>query len=584
MKIWQLWLRLMGYAPGTLAATILFEFLRMALQYAPALIIRRMFDVLPASGTLNPALWILIALLVSTALAQVVIFISANWMHVTFSSLVGSLLRHNAVESIYRRPGALTLPVPVGDVVKRLGPGIPEITRSLRSVILQTLGAVTMLIAVYIMARTNLPLTVVALAPLVIAAVAVNRAGARLVDLRRASLAAEGQIGAFLREIFGAVQTVKVAGAEERVAQRFVDFNEARRKRVLQERLFQDVIMTSLLQNISYLSTGLLLLLAWRYMLAGTFTISDFALFTYFLPIISSFAMEFGQTFTAYKRSEAAFERLSEPLEKKEVSRLARHQPIYLTGKVPDMPQPDPLAPGEHLKTLEITHLTCLHPDLKRGIHNVSLRIDRGTVTAVTGRVGAGKTTLLRVLLGLLPVQSGEIYWNELKVEDPGTFFVPPRAVYVRQTPQLFSTTLRENILLGLPEDRLEGAVQAAVLDQDLPALERGLETQIGPRGVKLSGGQLARAATARALARPAELLVFDDVSSALDLETEQLLWTRLRQLSATLLVATHRREALSRADQIIVLKDGRVEAAGKLGTLLETCKEMKKLWIGELD
>ena len=584
MKIWQLWLRLMGYAPGTLAATILFEFLRMALQYAPALIIRRMFDVLPASGTLNPALWILIALLVSTALAQVVIFISANWMHVTFSSLVGSLLRHNAVESIYRRPGALTLPVPVGDVVKRLGPGIPEITRSLRSVILQTLGAVTMLIAVYIMARTNLPLTVVALAPLVIAAVAVNRAGARLVDLRRASLAAEGQIGAFLREIFGAVQTVKVAGAEERVAQRFVNFNEARRKRVLQERLFQDVIMTSLLQNISYLSTGLLLLLAWRYMLAGTFTISDFALFTYFLPIISSFAMEFGQTFTAYKRSEAAFERLSEPLEKKEVSRLARHQPIYLTGKVPDMPQPDPLAPGEHLKTLEITHLTCLHPDSKRGIHNVSLRMDRGTVTAVTGRVGAGKTTLLRVLLGLLPVQSGEIYWNELKVEDPGTFFVPPRAVYVRQTPQLFSTTLRENILLGLPEDRLEGAVQAAVLDQDLPALERGLETQIGPRGVKLSGGQLARAATARALARPAELLVFDDVSSALDLETEQLLWTRLRQLSATLLVATHRREALSRADQIIVLKDGRVEAAGKLGTLLETCKEMKKLWIGELD
>ena len=583
MKIWRLWLRLMGYAPGTLAATILFEFLRMALQYAPALIIRRMFDVLPASGTLNPALWTLIALLVSTALAQVVIFISANWMHATFSSLVGSLLRHNAVESIYRRPGALTLPVPVGDVVKRLGPGIPEITRPLRSVILQALGAVTMLIAVYIMARTNLPLTVVALAPLVIAAVAVNRASARLVDLRRASLAAEGQIGAFLREIFGSVLTVKVAGAEERVAQRFVNLNEARRKRVLQERLFQDVIMTSLLQNISYLSTGLLLLLAWRYMLAGTFTISDFALFTYFLPIISSFAMEFGQTFTAYKRSEAAFERLSEPLEKKEASRLARHQPIYLTGAVPDIPQPDPLTPDEHLKTLEITHLSCLHPDSKRGIHNVSLRIEGGTFTVVTGRVGAGKTTLLRALLGLLPVQSGEIYWNGQKVDDPANFFVPPRAVYVRQTPQLFSTTLQENILLGLPEDRLATAVQAAVLDQDLAALERGLETQVGPRGVKLSGGQISRAATARALARPAELLVLDDVSSALDVETENLLWPRLRSRAAALLVVTHRREALRQSDRILVLKDGSVEAVGKLETLLETCAEMNKLWVGEL-
>ena len=583
MKIWRLWLRLMGYAPGTLAATMVFEFLRMALQYVPALIIRRMFDVLTASGTLNMELWVLIALLVSTALAQVVVFISANWMHVTFSSLVGSLLRHNAVESLYQSPGASALPVPVGDVVKRLGPGIPEITRPLRLMVLQSLGVVSMLIAVYIMARTNLPLTVVALAPLVIAVAAVNRASTRLVHLRRASLEAEGHIGAFLREIFGAVQTVKVAGAEERAARRFVDLNEARRKRVLQERLFQDVIMTSLLQNISYLSTGLLLLLAWRYMLAGTFTISDFALFTYFLPIISNFAIEFGQTFTAYKRSEAAFERLSEPLEKKEVARLARYQPIYVTGKVPDIPLPDPPTPGDRLESLELAHLTCRYPDSQRGLHNVSLRLSGGTFTVITGRIGAGKTTLLRAFMGLLPIEGGEIYWNAKKVNDPASFFIPPRAVYVRQTPQLFSTTLRENILLGLSEDRVAQAVQAAVLEADLPALENGLETRVGPRGVKLSGGQIARTATARALARPADLLVLDDVTSALDVETEQRLWPRLRSRAATLLVVSHRREALKQADQVIVLKDGSVEATGQLDTLLQTCEEMQKLWVGEL-
>lgn len=583
MKTWVVWLRLMGYAPGTLAATLVLQFLRMAIPFVPALVISRMFDALTRSGGLTTELWILVALLISTALAQVVIFISANWMEQTFSGLVGTLIRHNFVEAIYRRPGAVTLPIPVGDVVTRLGPGVPQITRRLNDVLLQSLGVVTVVIAVWIMARINLSLTVVALAPLLFAAVAAHRASARITQLRRSTLAADGEIGSFLREIFSAVQMVQVAGAEARAAEHFVQLNEARRKRVLQESLFQDVLMTSLLQNISYLSMGLLLLLSWRYMLDGSFTISDFALFTYFLPIISDFAMKIGQIFTAYQQSAAAFERLCEPLEAGQSADLVRYQPVHLTGEVPDIFLPEPPGPGDRLESLEISGLTCLHPGSRLGIQNVSLRLEGGSFTAVTGRVGAGKTTLLRALLGLLPMQSGEIRWNGNPVGDVESFFVPPRAAYVRQAPGLFSATLRENILLGMPEDKLEDVVQAAVLEADLTALENSLETMVGPRGVKLSGGQIQRTAAARALARPATLLVLDDLSSALDVETEQQLWSRIKPLAATLLVVTHRHEALKRADNVIVLKEGRVEAAGKLDTLLETCQEMKELWAGEL-
>ena len=126
--------------------------------------------------------------------------------------------------------------------------------------------------------------------------------------------------------------------------------------------------------------------------------------------------------------------------------------------------------------------------------------------------------------------------------------------------------------------------MRAAALDTDLEQLENGLETVVGPRGVRLSGGQRQRAAAARMFIRQAELLVCDDLSSALDVETEQQLWERLfARRDATYLVVSHRRPLLQRADQIVVLKSGRVEDAGRLEPLLERCPEMRSLWEGRV-
>jgi ATP-binding cassette subfamily B protein/ATP-binding cassette subfamily C protein len=285
-----------------------------------------------------------------------------------------------------------------------------------------------------------------------------------------------------------------------------------------------------------------------------------------------------GDIVAQHRRTGVAYERIRALAVDATDEMLLDRQRVSLVGEEEiDLPT----IGVEPLEKLEVNGLNHWFPDGGEGLEGVDFEIDRGSFTVVSGRIGSGKSTLVRALLGLVPAQ-GEIRWNGKLVDDPASFFVPPRSAYTAQVPRLFSESLADNIAMGhrAARERLREAVQLAVLDPDLERLEHGLETMVGARGVKLSGGQVQRSAAARMLATEAELLVFDDLSSALDLHTEAELWRRLlAQREVTCLVVSHRRAALERADQILLMDGGQVVDRGRLKELLARSELMRSLW-----
>ena len=205
-------------------------------------------------------------------------------------------------------------------------------------------------------------------------------------------------------------------------------------------------------------------------------------------------------------------------------------------------------------------------------------------MTAIVGESGSGKTSILNLLLKVLEQTSGEITIDSVPLKDVSTDKWYDRIGYVGQEVFMFNGTIRENVLFGMRngnDSEIYKALEMANATEFVEKCDKGIDTIIGDNGVKLSGGQRQRLSIARALLRKPDILIFDEATSSVDNISERFIKETIKRLhkQITIINVAHRLSTIKDADEIIVLKDGKVKEVGRFEELFQDGRFFKKLY-----
>lgn len=543
------------------------------------ILVGMVFDRLTGAAGAAETAWTPVIVFAVLAISRNGVLIGADYRWIDYWLEQSLQLRRNLLKWLLGAPGSRVIPSSPGEAVSTFRDDVDDLLEYIENYV-DSGGLVVFGVgALAVMATIDVRLTVFVVVPLILTLVITQALSPQIRKRRRAMRIATENVTGYIGEMFGAVQAVKLARAEGPALDHFEQLNETRKAAALRD-TFLTELLRSVNVNMTTVGTALVLLVSAAAIRDGSFTVGELTVFITYLPRLTGYMAFAGDILAQHRRAGVAYERIRKLAVDAPDAELLDRTRVPLDGEAAvGADGTRPVSGG--FERLDVKDLTFQHSQSDDGIRGVDFAVEKGSFTVVTGRIGSGKTTLVRCLLGLLPAE-GEIRWNGQLVEDPASFLVPPRSAYTPQVPRLFSDTLEDNIALGqrVARERVREAVQLAVLDPDLQRLERGLDTMVGARGVKLSGGQIQRSAAARMFATQADLLVFDDLSSALDLHTEAMLWDRLfEQREVTCLVVSHRPAALARADQVLLMESGTIVDRGTLEELLDRSDLMQELW-----
>jgi len=353
-----------------------------------------------------------------------------------------------------------------------------------------------------------------------------------------------------------ALAGVRVVRAYRREAIEIERFREANEEYVARSRAMVR-LQGAFHPTLSFLLGLSALIVLWigsRHVIEGRLSMGDFVAFNVYVAMLSWPMIAFGWVTNMLQRGLAAWQRMFD---------ILRVEPSI---RDPDVA----VEPARIRGVVEFRDLTFAYNG-RAVLSRVSARVEPGQVLALVGPTGAGKSTLVELLPRLFDPPPGTVYVDGVDVRDLPLDTLRGAIGYVPQEPLLFSDTVAGNVAFGsrAPADGNDAAVGDAValaqLDADLAGFPRGLDTEVGERGITLSGGQKQRAALARALLTDPRILILDDALSAVDTHTEEAILARLREVMrrrTTILVA-HRISTVREADLILVLDDGQVAERG---------------------
>ncbi len=455
-----------------------------------------------------------------------------------------------------------------GDLVSRCSNDIGFIRGAFGFGFLQVANvSITLVLAVSFMLNMDIKTTVLIAIPMMISFAIIQMSIHYMFSFWRQANVQLGELSSLCLAAYKGVTAIQNYHAEPEVEQRFYE-----RNRVYLDTL-QVITRTRsfaipLVQMVGYTGIFLVIWFGGMKVIQGNLSMGEVAAFVGYINMVMPPLLSLGWMLNVFNRALPAIERLNEIL--------------FAEVKLPAVVEGAARLEGKIQMTAR--NLGCRFPgdELGKGfqLRDIDFDLPPGKVLGIVGPLGSGKTALLETLVRLNSLEPGRLFVNQVDAARMDLSDFRAHLSFIPQKALLFSTSLRNNLQIALPEGggdpeedgHLLSALECAGFDLDPKQFPHGLETQVGEKGVMLSGGQRQRIALARALLKRADIFLLDDVLSAVDHETEKRIITNIRRFAhgKSLIIASHRVSAIQWVDEILVLENGSISCRGTHEQLID--------------
>lgn len=449
-----------------------------------------------------------------------------------------------------------------GDLMNRISEDVSRVRMYVGPALMYIVNMIVMFVfAIGAMLKSDPFLTMVVLAPLPVLVVIVYFVHSIINEKSEMVQEKLSDLSTFVQESFSGIRILKAFARENQFSLDFTKQSEAYRKESLDLARINSFFFPSLILLIG-LSSILCIYVGGLEVISKKISVGTIAEFVIYINMLTWPVASLGWVISLIQRAAASQQRINEFLFTKPQIISKSETPFIINGNI------------------EFKNVTFIFPHSGiTALKNISFKVVAGRSVAFIGKTGCGKSTIANLLLRVFDVTSGMIMIDGKDIREINLNSLRGQVGYVPQDVFLFSDSIANNISFGLKDEtlndglreRVENAAKDAAIYDNITEFETGFETMLGERGINLSGGQKQRVSIARAIVKEPKILIFDDVLSAVDTNTEEQILNNLKRImkERTTIIISHRVSSVKNADEIIVMDDGRIAEQGTHQQLL---------------